>query len=85
MVRQSSVRVLFITRVGRSDNHRIHLVKVRLAFRAACGLEAGSLDLGADHLLAQVLLSPKKEFMIVATGIVSAGEALQEGKIQWLG
>jgi hypothetical protein len=51
-------------------------------FGAAGRLEAGSLDLGAGHLLAQKCFSAQKEFMVVTTGISTPGQTAKAVQIQ---
>mmetsp|Transcript_38082 Transcript_38082/g.79177 ORF Transcript_38082/g.79177 Transcript_38082/m.79177 type:complete len:263 (-) Transcript_38082:137-925(-) len=71
-----------VTRVRRSDNHRRHGVKVRFLVRTAGSLKLGSLDLGADHALAEEGLSTEEQFMVVTTGVSSAGETAESIEIQ---
>jgi hypothetical protein len=49
---------------------------------AACSLEAGSLDLGPDHVFAQKGLSVQKEFMVVATRIRASSQTAKAVQIK---
>lgn len=54
-----------------------HVPKVGFLIGRRGSLESCSLDLGAGHALAKKRLSSQKEFVVVSTGIVTAGEALE--------
>mmetsp|Transcript_68232 Transcript_68232/g.181605 ORF Transcript_68232/g.181605 Transcript_68232/m.181605 type:complete len:204 (+) Transcript_68232:179-790(+) len=72
----------FVTRVRGGDGYRRHGVKIWFLVGARSRLKAGSLDLGADHLLAQKHLVTQEQLMIVAAGIVAAGQTAETVEIQ---
>jgi hypothetical protein len=65
-----------------SHNDGGHFVEIGLTLGAAGGLEASSLNLGADHLLAQVWLSAEEELVVVAAGIVTAGKTGESVEVE---
>jgi hypothetical protein len=68
--------------IGCHKRHRRHAVKVWFLLRAGSGLELGSLDLDAYHALAEELAVSEEEFMVVASRIGAACQALKAVQIE---
>ena len=66
----------------RSDDDGGHLVKVGFFFWTARCLEFGPLDLGTDHLFAEIGSPTKKEFVVVTTTVTTTSQSLKPIQVQ---